>query len=337
MTVLLPAWLQAGSYNAEIDRSIAAGLLSAVGPTRNRPGVRRGDGDELQVKAKSPATMQVSVNAGMAWIQGAYTATQGVYCVVNDGTVDLTVAPSNSQPRIDIVVLEVLDSTYSGGSNLGRLRIQQGTASITPIPPFPGGSLIPLAQIYVGANVSSISSTAIKDVRPFTSGLGGIIPVQDAAARHGLLFVANGTVVYELNTGRYYSSIGGDLWYYIFGGIPPTVAITPQLGWYQWSSRRGSEYPDLRSTVVSNIVHVQGVIGNKSSFTLSQAFTLPETHRPEKVVNTFTPTGSGNLVRVDINPSGAVIMNPGSNGRTHPADDWWPINIHFFNNNNTLI
>jgi hypothetical protein len=136
VTVLLPAWLQTGSYTAEIDRFVGTALLNPGASLTGRGGVRVVAGTEFQVTASVPPAMTVSVGAGMAFVQGASSATQGVYTVVNDSSFTLAVSAANpSNPRIDLVVLEVLDQAYSGSSNLAQVRVLAGTPATNPAPP----------------------------------------------------------------------------------------------------------------------------------------------------------------------------------------------------------
>lgn len=214
MTVLLPAWLQAGSYNAEIDRTVGTALLNPQTALTSRGGVRLVGGGEFAVTAKSPASMIVSVAAGMAFVQGGYTGTQGVYTVVNDASFDLTVGSSNgTNPRIDLVILEILDSAYSGPSNLGQVRIVSGVAASSPQPPTITGNYILLAQIRVSAGVTSITSPAITDLRPFASALGAPVAVRNITERNSLPNKSNGLRVAMMDNAWEIHTYYGGQWY----------------------------------------------------------------------------------------------------------------------------
>jgi hypothetical protein len=325
VTVLLPAWLQAGAYSAEVDRYVPTGLLAPNSSLGARGGVRRWSGTELKVVATSPATMQVVVKAGMAWIQGGYTLLQGSYAVVNDDDVTLTVntAPS-SNSRIDLVILELLDAAYSGATNSAQLRVVQGTAAASPVFPTVTGSYIVLAYILVGQNVTSISTGAVVDQRTYAAANGGILPF--------------GSPVLEVSTGRVYTYAGGTTWNYAFGGTPPTVAITPAGGWYNWTGTRGGgPWEDLRATKVNNIVYVTGLLGNQFSFSNpGTMFTLPSGYRPERRKLIRMMTGYNIERRVDIYPDGSVQAWPGADGSSHGAGDWWSVDFQILLNNNTV-
>jgi hypothetical protein len=292
VTVLLPAWLQAGAYSAEVDRYVPTGLLAPNSSLGARGGVRRWSGTELKVVATSPATMQVVVKAGMAWIQGGYTLLQGSYAVVNDDDVTLTVT----------------------------------------------GSYIVLAYILVGQNVTSISTGAVVDQRTYAAANGGILPVRDAAYRVTLTDLPFGSPVLEVSTGRVYTYAGGTTWNYAFGGTPPTVAITPAGGWYNWTGTRGGgPWEDLRATKVNNIVYVTGLLGNQFSFSNpGTMFTLPSGYRPERRKLIRMMTGYNIERRVDIYPDGSVQAWPGADGSSHGAGDWWSVDFQILLNNNTV-
>lgn len=336
MTIRLPAWLQNGSYNAELDRTVATGLLAPFGSLGARGGVRRWAGDELQVLATSPATMQVTVKAGMAWIRGGFTAVQGTYVVVNDEDVVLTVTTASAaNARIDRVILEVLDSAYTGSDNLGRLRVVTGTPSSDPAPPAVGGSHIVLAEIRVTQNATSIGTAAITDKRSYASSIGGNIPVKNAAERESLTGVPIGDCVVEVDTRRVYIRNSHSSWEYVYGGTPPMEAITPEVGWYNWTAvKGGGPWEDLRVTRINGIVHVTGLLGNYFGFSNpGTMFTLPVGYRPQRRKLIRVDTGSGARERVDIYQNGKVIADPGG---THVAHDWWVIDITMNITNNSI-
>lgn len=214
MTVRLPAWLQGGSYSAETDRSVVTGLLSASSALGGRGGVRYFSGGEFQVKASTPAGMSVDVTAGMAYVSGAYSSTQGTYTVVNDATFTTTITSAHpAYPRIDLVILEVLDLVYSGSSNLAQVRVVPGTAASVPsVPSVSTTNYIPLAQVFVPANVSGIVAGNITDMRTYTGLLNQPIPVRSATERNAMPLV-EGLQVYRLDNGWEVNTYSGSTWY----------------------------------------------------------------------------------------------------------------------------
>jgi hypothetical protein len=138
-----PAYEQNGCYTAQQDRQVIEGLICVEG-------VREPATGSLQV---SPGGgLSVNVAAGSGYIQGDNVATQGVYYVVNDGTVNLALAAADpTDGRVDRVIAEVLDSQYSGVSDLWQLRVITGTPSPAPTPPAEPINAITLALVTVGA------------------------------------------------------------------------------------------------------------------------------------------------------------------------------------------
>lgn len=337
MTIRLPAWLQGGSYSAEIDRFVSTGLLVPASALGARGGVRHYDGNDFKVTATSPATMQVNINAGMAWVPGKLAVTQGAYAVVNDATLTLAVpAPDPSRARIDLVILEVLDQVYSGTLNIGQLRVVTGTPSSLPVVPTVAGNYIVLAQLSVAANASSISGTAITDLRSFAAALGSPTPVISAAARLALTSVPTGMSVYEIDTTRVYQWTGTS-WSYQWGGVPPTVAITLSNGWYNWTATHGGTIASIRGTKINSFVDISGVIGNANAMTGgSTMFFLPTGWAPERDILMGVRTdSSAEEVRLDVRLSGQVLAN-GFQSVSIPANTSWFVNFRFNTRNNTV-
>lgn len=214
MTVLLPAWLQTGAYTAEHDRFVPTALLNPSAGLTGRGGVRLVAGTEFQVTAATPPAMTVAIASGMAFVQGGIGAVQGVYTVVNDSTYQVSVLAANtSNPRIDLVVLEVLDQAYSGTSNLAQVRVLAGTPSATPVRPTPTGSFITLAQVLVPAGATSITNSNITDVRPFATALGAPVPVRSVAERDALTSKYNGLRVSIMDSAWEIHTYADSAWY----------------------------------------------------------------------------------------------------------------------------
>lgn len=167
-----------------------------------RPGVRYGTGNPLQVNASSG--MNITVNAGVAWVQGTAAANAGMYTGCLDSTATLTVATSDpTNPRIDNVIVQVTDLGTSSSTTV--VVLQTGTPASSPVAPtLPANSLL-LAQIAVAANASSIVAGNITDKRVYTAATGGI-PVM-ANFSNGITGQA-GQYAHSLATGRLAASDG---------------------------------------------------------------------------------------------------------------------------------
>ncbi|UFU14645.1 hypothetical protein LQK89_02785 [Curtobacterium sp. C1] len=124
--------------------------------------------------------MSVILGPGRAKITGTSVAplssgsnpipatTQGMYDVLNDANVTLTVAAANAtNPRIDAVYVGVQDSFYSGSTNQAIPGIVTGVAAATPVAPAVPSNAVLIAYIAVAANASSIGQSNISDARTF--------------------------------------------------------------------------------------------------------------------------------------------------------------------------
>ena len=178
-----PTFLQAGSHPAENVRLMTAGMFGSpssafsggVGAIDPGHGITRPS--DLGVTQNGTPDMSVNVLAGGAFIRGTSSAAQGVYHCYNDGTVNLTVGTSNpTNPRRDLVVAQVRDSSYAGADNDARLFVVQGTAAAVPVDPAIPANCLVLARVSVGANATSIVTANILDVRtlarPWNSAWG---------------------------------------------------------------------------------------------------------------------------------------------------------------------
>jgi hypothetical protein len=140
--------------------------------------------------------MSVDVKTGSALIPGTENPHGAVYSVFSDSDKNVSIAASNpSLPRIDLIVLKVQDSQYSGATNAWSIVVVTGVAASSPaVPTAPANSLI-LAQIAVGAGVTSITNGNITDRRPWLTAAGGITVVRSLAERDALVAPYDGTIV----------------------------------------------------------------------------------------------------------------------------------------------
>jgi hypothetical protein len=163
-------WLAGTAFSDTIGRlDVAAGTLA--GGTIG--GVLQSVTNPLQVLAVSG--MNISVGVGSAVIPSASGATQGAYRPVNPSVAALTVAtaPGSPNTRIDLVVINVVDSGNS--SSFAEVQLITGTPANPGVAPAAPTDSIILAQIAVGSGVSSILQANITDERYYTVGPGGAI------------------------------------------------------------------------------------------------------------------------------------------------------------------
>lgn len=176
-----PGWLQnAGTtHSAAQLRSYLGGLLGVASSAASlvpAGGVNPQLGNKLQVTQTGSPSMGVIVRSGVAWIPGTLSGTQGAYGSMNDADVTLTVTTAHATlPRIDIAVFTVRDTQYAGSDNDSILQVVAGTAAGSPAAPATPANSIKMADIAVGAGVTSITNANITDRRVWLAGLTGAI------------------------------------------------------------------------------------------------------------------------------------------------------------------
>ena len=211
-----PTFLQAGTHTAENTRLLAHGLLQS-GPSAFAGGVAAADpahgvariGD-LGVTANGTPNMSVNVAAGGCFIRGTQSASQGVYHVFNDATVNMAIdAADPTNPRRDLIVMQVRDSGYAGASDDARLFVVKGTAAASPADPsVPADSLV-LARVTVDAAATTIVSGKITDLRTFAYGNSQIATFASTTERNTYLPTpVEGMLAYTNDTNTYWSHNG---------------------------------------------------------------------------------------------------------------------------------
>ena len=152
-----PSWLQNGSHPAENDRLTTQALWNTTGILRST--------DLAVTQAASPG-MSVLVASGYANIVGTTQANMGSYIAYNDASATLTVTTSNpSNPRIDIVVIQINDAYYTGSLNSVSFSVIAGTPAVSPVAPTQPANTILLATIAVAAGATQILNANITDNR----------------------------------------------------------------------------------------------------------------------------------------------------------------------------
>lgn len=165
-------------YDAIDDRrAAAAGRQEGVMDTHSFE-VTQDTGSNLNVKiAASTADAQGSGVAAL--VQGDAATFQGLYPIPPHSAVitEVIATANGSLPRVDMVVLEVLDNVHdSSGSNLARTRVITGTPTTgatlnnrTGAAALPNSCLL-LADVLVGAGATAVTNAAIRDRRKWARG-----------------------------------------------------------------------------------------------------------------------------------------------------------------------
>lgn len=169
MALLAPEFIPGNKY-----------LFQTIRHLMEHIGIQEGvyaSGDLAVSQRATGANMSVDVAAGAAWVKGDTGTRQGLYHVVNDALVNLTVSAAHStNPRLDQVILVVNDSSVSGASNTPELKVLAGTAtSGATLDNRNGAASLPsnairLADILVAAADTSITTAEIRDRRPRARG-----------------------------------------------------------------------------------------------------------------------------------------------------------------------
>jgi hypothetical protein len=237
-----PLWTDGMTFNGQLGRQsdvgtsfVNSGNNSAV---QTMSGVVQGPSTFAVFAASG---MNITVSAGFAIVANSSSALQGAYQVANMAAQTLTVATSDPlSARVDLVVVNVYDD---GISPAAVVELVTGTPG-AGVPTVPANSVV-LAQINVGAAVSSINSGNIADQRTYTASSGGIVPWTNTA---GAIGGVNGTLAYDASIGRFFhNSTTGPLQMKTKPWAPITVTRSTPV------SSSGTE-----TTVLSSNVTVDG-------------------------------------------------------------------------------
>lgn len=132
--------------------------------------------------------LKSSVAKGAAWVKGDDDADrQPAYRVRNDAPVLLQHdAADATNPRIDLVVAQVKDATFSGVSKLWQLAVVKGTPAATPAAPAVPNNAIALAQVSIPAGSGTLGT--ITDKRTLALVGAGAASVNSPAPSRALLY-----------------------------------------------------------------------------------------------------------------------------------------------------
>lgn len=147
-----PLWLQNVRYPARLDR-VAFEAMWTEGIVTGLAVAPRAAG----------ANYSVDVGAGIAVIKGDDQSSQGNYVQRLPATLNVVVAPPDSNPRIDLVVMRVQDSQGGGpaGDN-GVIVVVKGTpAASNPAVPALPATAVELARISMGSTSPSVAAGQI--------------------------------------------------------------------------------------------------------------------------------------------------------------------------------
>jgi hypothetical protein len=162
VSYLPPIFQQNSQYSARVTRQLLTDIATE--------GVVDGASFAVTERAAG-ANMSVDVAAGRAYISGTDQSNQGLYLCITEQTVNVIVEPADpSLGRIDLVVAQVRDPNAGGiAGDDWQFTVLEGTPDASPVAPSLPASSIPLAEIAVGAGVTSILDVDLTDLRTFSS------------------------------------------------------------------------------------------------------------------------------------------------------------------------
>lgn len=174
-------------------------------------------------------SMAVSVTGAVFVIPGPSYASVGAY-LWSPGTAATTVTiggadPSN--PRIDLVTVQVTTAGTSSTAGQGDFVVVPGTPASSPTAPStPTGALV-LAQVRVDAGVTSIVNAKITDQRTFTSMRSSTF-VGSAQATSNQGSIAGSTVDLTSVT-KTFTAVSGHRYKVIASGLGCTSTVTSDI------------------------------------------------------------------------------------------------------------
>jgi hypothetical protein len=165
MTLYTPAFLEAVTgdtpitYHAQTYRQLVTALVPI-------PGVV-GPGDLAVTQRAAGTNRSVDVAAGQCFIQGGSVANQGTYQCLSDAVVNVPIVTNTSgSARTDLIVAQIYDRQADGGTQYGWNIVALAGTTTAPT------SSIPLAQVTVANNFTSVVNANISDVRQRASSSG---------------------------------------------------------------------------------------------------------------------------------------------------------------------
>lgn len=203
------------THTAEQMRTYIGSLTNGLGVggsvVRTRGGVVPQLGTAMVVTQNGTPNMSVNVGAGVIFIEGTESSSQGMYVARALTVTNLTIAtaPGAGLNRIDLVVAKVQDTIYSGATDAWSLAVVTGTAAASPAAPTAPNNALILAQVFVGALVTSIVTGNITDKRFFMAAAGANIPCT-TTTRPTVLY--DGLSIFEYDS-NLYSWTDGANWF----------------------------------------------------------------------------------------------------------------------------
>jgi hypothetical protein len=150
------------SNDAQVMRQAFGSLIGSTGGL-----VATGD---LQLTQKGTPNMSVQVAAGSCWVPGFPAGGINPYFFNNSATYERSIVASGSEPRVDTIVVQMLDKAYEGSQAEPVIEALKGVeatgttlANLKGIATVPSACLV-LGYVFVEKGASSIVTVDIKNV-----------------------------------------------------------------------------------------------------------------------------------------------------------------------------
>lgn len=177
-------WTIQNTNTAQVGRYhdlawLTEGAADSNGFTTSRPGCLPGPADDdsnipnCWTQTPTGTGLNLNVRRGSAVVERGTLV--GSYIVESNATATVTLATANAtNPRIDRVDLQVLDGALgdNGGTSQTALIVSSGTAAGSPSVPAAPSNSIPICQILLPANTTTLTSGMVTDKRR-SAGLRG--------------------------------------------------------------------------------------------------------------------------------------------------------------------
>lgn len=193
-------WMDGETIDAMLGRQSIAGMYLNQQATAQVTGGVLPSGGALAVTPGSGLT--VNVASGYCVVPSSSGNSYGAYqCSAMTATSGLTIAtPDSVNPRVDLVCATVVDGGTS--ASYWELQVVTGTPAASPAAPATPSNSIPLAQVSVPANATSIASSGVTDARTFIVMAGGITPVRNLQAAMSAQPGYPGAYVHDMTSNR---------------------------------------------------------------------------------------------------------------------------------------
>lgn len=303
----------AGSSNSAEDFRLAAnGLYVPASQINTRTGVTSSP------VLTGTGSLTCTIGPFSCVIDGTSNALQGSYWATLDSASAVTINTGSTQARIDLISLQIQDTAYdSSGFQRGQIVYTAGTPGSGVAPATPANA-IPLFNVPIAANASSVNFASVTAVYPYTAAAGGIVPARsssDAPAvvagvqyRHRLDVSAAAAAKTPLE-----SSVDGVTWTPVFD--PAGFTETPYTP--VWAAAGTAPFLGAGGTLIGSYVKIGRLVVAKIEMNTgaattfgsgSYSWTLPFTANVAGTpTNAFAYSGS-----MAVSTSGATFYTPTS-------------------------